>query len=58
MQVLDQYGVELCIVAVNLSNRCEEYFHPKTTPDMPIKLATRMSSSLPGKYVCRSQCMH
>ncbi|XP_067948238.1 uncharacterized protein [Watersipora subatra] len=49
-EVLDIYGVELCIVAVNLSTRCEEYFHPKTTPSMPIKLAARMSSSLPGYF--------
>ena len=26
-----------------------EYFHPKTTPDMPVKKAVRMSMSIPGK---------
>lgn len=27
----------------------EEYCHVKTTPDMPIRLAVRMSMSIPGE---------
>ena len=26
-----------------------EYFHPKTSPNMPIRKAVRMSMSIPGK---------
>ena len=29
----------------------EEYCHVKTTPNMPIRLAVRMSMSIPGLYV-------
>ncbi|XP_048777040.2 uncharacterized protein LOC125681141 [Ostrea edulis] len=41
-------GKELCIVVTNVNNMEEEYFHPKTTPDVPIRMAVRMSASLPG----------
>ncbi|XP_064634332.1 uncharacterized protein LOC135492090 [Lineus longissimus] len=40
-------GIELCVVVTNLSSCSEEYFHPKTTPDLPIALAVRMSISIP-----------
>ena len=26
-----------------------EYFHPKTTPDTPVRVAVRMSMAIPGK---------
>ena len=29
-----------------------EYFHPKTTPNTPIKMAVRMSMALPGVVAC------
>jgi len=29
----------------------EEYFHPKTTPDIPVRVAVRMSISVPGKQL-------
>jgi hypothetical protein len=25
-----------------------EYFHPKTSPDVPVRVAVRMSMSIPG----------
>ena len=42
-------GNELCITAVNVNMIRVEYFHQKTTPDVPVKLALRMSISIPGK---------
>nr|XP_022321598.1 uncharacterized protein LOC111123502 [Crassostrea virginica] len=41
-------GMELCVVVTNLTNMEEEYFHPKTTPDVALRLAIRMSISIPG----------
>lgn len=41
-------GIELCITAVNLNMLSVEYFHPKTSPNLPIKDAVRMSVSIPG----------
>jgi len=43
-------GNELCITAVNVNRSRVEYFHPKTKPDVPIKLALRMSMSIPGVF--------
>ena len=48
LQVYDKYGKELCVVATNLSTMCIEYFHPKTTPDVPVSLAVKCSAALPG----------
>nr|XP_022321595.1 uncharacterized protein LOC111123501 isoform X3 [Crassostrea virginica] len=48
---LDLYkrtGKELCVVVTNLTNMEEEYFHPKTTPDIALRLAIRISISIPG----------
>ncbi|GFO08801.1 hypothetical protein PoB_003530600, partial [Plakobranchus ocellatus] len=42
--------VELCIVVTNLNQMSTEYCHPKTTPDMPIRTALRMSMSIPGVF--------
>ncbi|XP_062569916.1 uncharacterized protein LOC134231985 [Saccostrea cucullata] len=41
-------GKELCIVVMNVNNMEEEYFHLKTTPNVPLRMAMRMSASLPG----------
>ncbi|XP_070566999.1 uncharacterized protein [Ptychodera flava] len=49
-QLYDQYGKELCIVVCNVTQMNAEYCHVKTTPDMPIRLAVRMSMSIPGFY--------
>ncbi|XP_033741846.1 uncharacterized protein YqhO-like [Pecten maximus] len=49
-QLYDFGGKELCIVVTNINNMAEEYCHPKTTPDMPVRLAVRMSMSIPGMF--------
>ncbi|XP_076072044.1 uncharacterized protein LOC143043738 isoform X2 [Mytilus galloprovincialis] len=49
-ELYDLYGKELCIVVTNLNHMTEEYCHVKTTPNMPIRLAVRMSMSLPGVF--------
>jgi hypothetical protein len=46
-QVLERSGRELCIPVTNLTRMCTEYCHPKTTPDLPVRLAVGMSMSLP-----------
>ncbi|XP_071955237.1 uncharacterized protein [Antedon mediterranea] len=43
----ERTGKELCTVATNLNQMSAEYCHVKTTPDMPVILALRMSMSLP-----------
>ncbi|BFZ23318.1 hypothetical protein BsWGS_26357 [Bradybaena similaris] len=48
-------GVELCVVVTNLNLMKSEYCHPKTTPDMPIREALRMSMSIPGVFMA---CMY
>ncbi|XP_061169991.1 uncharacterized protein LOC133179216, partial [Saccostrea echinata] len=47
-QLYKKLGKELCIVATNLNDMEETYFHPKTTPKMSLRKAVRMSISLPG----------
>ncbi|XP_048758853.2 uncharacterized protein LOC125668601 [Ostrea edulis] len=37
---------ELCIVVTNISTQMEEYCHVKTTPDLEIRQAVRMSMSM------------
>ncbi|KAL8586395.1 hypothetical protein ACOMHN_023010 [Nucella lapillus] len=49
-QLYHKTGRELCIVVTNLSQMSAEYCHPKTTPDMPIRLAVRMSLSFPVMF--------
>ena len=51
LQVYQKYGNTLCIVVTNLSQMTTEYCHPKTTPDMPIRVAIRMSMAIPGELV-------
>ncbi|KAL3832132.1 hypothetical protein ACJMK2_023803 [Sinanodonta woodiana] len=43
-------GKELCIVVTNLNMMDAEYCHPKTSPDLPIRTAVRMSMSIPGLF--------
>ncbi|XP_062574554.1 uncharacterized protein LOC134236402 [Saccostrea cucullata] len=38
---------ELCIVVTNISTHIDEYCHVKTTPDMEIRQAVRISISIP-----------
>lgn len=46
-QLHERCGRELCVPVTNLTRMCTEYCHPKTTPDMPVRLAVGMSMSLP-----------
>ena len=46
-QVYEKYGCELCLVITNINAMMSEYCHPKTTPDMSILSAVRMSISFP-----------
>ncbi|XP_074660445.1 uncharacterized protein LOC141912914 isoform X2 [Tubulanus polymorphus] len=46
-QLYKRYGVELCVIVTNVSNMQCEYCHPKTTPDLSIARALRMSIALP-----------
>ena len=48
LQVYKEFEKELCCVVTNLSQMTTEYCHPKTTPDMPIRVAIRMSMAIPG----------
>ena len=52
-QILEEYKKELCIVVTNLNMMNAEYFHPKTSPDMPVRLAVRMSMAIPGRLAVR-----
>lgn len=51
-EVYERFGKELCIVVTNLNQMSVEYFHPKTTPNTPIRRAVRMSVALPGVFQC------
>ena len=48
MQLYEERGIELCIVAADINLMDVVYFHVKTVPDMPIYLAARASASIPG----------
>eukprot|EP00058_Branchiostoma_floridae_P025461 XP_002610951.1 hypothetical protein BRAFLDRAFT_105617 [Branchiostoma floridae] len=50
-QLYKMRGIELCIVVTNLDQQTEEYCHVKTTPDLPIRKAVRMSMSIPGWWL-------
>lgn len=50
MEVYKRYNKELCIVVTNVSRMMVEYCHPKTTPDMPVRLAASMSMATPGFF--------
>ncbi|XP_064634173.1 uncharacterized protein LOC135492022 isoform X2 [Lineus longissimus] len=46
-QLYDKRGVELCVIVTNISTCNIEYCHLKTTPDLPIVIAVKMSMTLP-----------
>lgn len=46
-QVYERYGRELCVVVGNVSLGRPEFFHPKTTPNVPVWQAVRMSINIP-----------
>ncbi|XP_055864358.1 uncharacterized protein YqhO-like [Biomphalaria glabrata] len=57
MTFLDLYKErkkELCVVVTNVNQMREEYCHIKTTPNMPIRDALRMSMAIPGWYLSMS----
>lgn len=47
LQLHARFGRELCIPITNVTRMMTEYCHLKTTPDMPVRVAARMSMSLP-----------
>ncbi|XP_064635615.1 uncharacterized protein LOC135492860 [Lineus longissimus] len=47
IQLYKKRGVELCLTGTNVNKRCVEYFHPKTTPNMTIVKALRITVSFP-----------
>nr|KAG5705180.1 hypothetical protein BaRGS_030897 [Batillaria attramentaria] len=49
-QMYQQMDKMVCIVVTNLSQMATEYCHPKTTPEMPIRVAVRMSMAIPGMF--------
>ncbi|XP_063964623.1 uncharacterized protein LOC129275250 isoform X1 [Lytechinus pictus] len=60
-QLYDRLGKELCIVVTNLNHMDAEYCHVKTTPNMPIRIAVRMSLAIPGLFGavrCEKQGSH
>ncbi|PVD30055.1 hypothetical protein C0Q70_09316 [Pomacea canaliculata] len=58
LDVYKQFGKELCIVVTNLNQMSIEYFHPKTTPNVPVRLAVRMSMSIPGLFMALRHSYH
>ncbi|MGB2977688.1 MAG: patatin-like phospholipase family protein [Propionicimonas sp.] len=46
-QLLERSGRELCVPVTNVTRMMTDYCHPKTTPNMPVRVAVRMSMSLP-----------
>lgn len=46
-QLLERCGRELCVPVTNVTRMMTEYCHAKTTPNMPVRVAVRMSMSLP-----------
>ncbi|CAI9728168.1 XP_036362369.1uncharacterized protein LOC115216174 [Octopus vulgaris] len=46
-EIYKHHKRELCVVVTNVNHMAVEYCHPKTTPNMPVCLAVRMSMSIP-----------
>ncbi|GAB1601352.1 uncharacterized protein LOC115217280 [Argonauta hians] len=49
-QLYDLTNKELCIPVMNLNHLRADYFHPKTTPDFPIRRSVFLAISVPGIY--------
>jgi predicted acylesterase/phospholipase RssA len=45
--ILNETGIELIICATNMTTQSAKYFSPTETPDFDVKIAIRMSCSLP-----------
>lgn len=46
-QLLERTGRELCVPVTNLTRMCTEFCHPKTTPNLSVRMAVATSMSLP-----------
>lgn len=46
-QLKERCGRELCVPVTNVTRMMTEFCHVKTTPNMPVRVAVRMSMSLP-----------
>ncbi|XP_072031446.1 LOW QUALITY PROTEIN: uncharacterized protein [Amphiura filiformis] len=57
-QVYTKYEKELCIAVTNVNTMDVCYCHVKTTPDMPIREAVRMSMSIPGIFCAVKHQLH
>ncbi|KAL8564383.1 hypothetical protein ACOMHN_057405 [Nucella lapillus] len=57
-EVMVQFDRELCVVVTNLNQMSTEYCHPKTTPDMAVRLAVRMSMSIPALFSATKYTNH
>lgn len=57
-EIYERYGKELCVVVTNLNMMNAEYFHPKTTPDVPVRVAVRMSMAIPGLFQASAYEQH
>lgn len=64
-EAYDEYQKkELCVVVTNVNTMSIEYCHVKTTPNMPIRDAVRMSMSIPGEFqpvtytIFEDTCLH
>ena len=56
VQVKERFDRELCVVVTNLNQMSTEYCHPKTTPDMAVRMAVRMSMAIPGESAVQRAC--
>jgi NTE family protein len=50
-EVLDKYGIELVITGSCLNKLETHYYHSGSNPDMPVRMAVRISMSIPWAYV-------
>ncbi|XP_076470074.1 uncharacterized protein LOC143300350 [Babylonia areolata] len=57
-EVMEKFDRELCVVVTNLNQMSTEYCHPKTTPDMAVRLAVRMSMSIPALFSATKYTNH
>ncbi|XP_064613811.1 uncharacterized protein LOC135477584 isoform X2 [Liolophura sinensis] len=49
-ELYQEFGKELCVAVTNLNQMSTTYCHVKTTPDMPVAVAVRMSMAIPGMF--------
>ncbi|XP_038044381.1 uncharacterized protein LOC119719130 [Patiria miniata] len=49
-QIYDKFNTEVCVVVTNVNVMDAEYCHVKTTPNMSVRTAMRMSMAIPGLF--------